>query len=242
MRNKKYSNDAAALTWSPINGVSDIGDWTLSISIDAEIKDYKGKGFEEFFILINDVFEKDLTNVVFIKDIMFFIYLLEPRINMNDIEFLANPDSDGGYDFLRFFFNNIELRNWNSFFKDIKDNHEFLTVIDRCREIFKGKRKNPLSLESHFRFTYANEAWDFIKEKFFLLAKTKMECFKLCPNSIEELERLESLNKSSYYYVNEKFVNEVINVNSWDISSSHIGFLARKKFPYNAFKETKDKE
>jgi hypothetical protein len=59
---------------------------------------------------------------------------------------------------------NVELRNWDSFWKKIEDKEEFLKRLDICRTYFNhgesGKRnKNKLSLKNHYKSTLTKEMW-----------------------------------------------------------------------------------
>lgn len=244
---KSYSKNIATLTWLPVNGEPDISNWELIISDKNNNElECKGKGFEQLFNVFETEFDKDRVNVIYIRDIRWFVEVLRNRIDLsdNDVKFFAVPDSKGGcsYSFLHFNFKNIELRDWKRFFPDLKDGRDFLKAMKYCMKLFKPKDKY-MSIRNNFNTTYAAEAWNYIKNKFYLTSSNKTICKTLCPKTIEEFEELDSLNKASYYYVNQNLIGDVIeNVYSWDISSSHIGFLARKKFPSTEFKKTKNGE
>jgi len=56
------------------------------------------------------------------------------------------------------------------------------------------------------------------------------------PQSKEELDDMSWLYKGGFYFTNDDYFNKKVpNVNCYDIHSSHIGLMARKKFPCRAF-------
>jgi len=60
----------------------------------------------------------------------------------------------------------------------------------------------------------------------------------LLPQTIEEYELMFNLNRASFYYTNSDYFNKIVaGIKSYDISSSHIGFMSREKFPSSSFKK-----
>mgnify|MGYP006908799735 CR=1 FL=1 len=80
--------------------------------------------------------------------------------------------------------------------------------------------------------------WEDIKYKYYLKSSWAVNyCKEMLPKTIEELETLYSLNKASFYYqtTQEQYGGRAYNIHCYDLSSSHLSLLARKKFPYGGF-------
>jgi uncharacterized protein (UPF0303 family) len=55
------------------------------------------------------------------------------------------------------------------------------------------------------------------------------------PQDEIELDLYLRIYKGSFYFTNPKFVDrEINNVRMFDISSSHSGFMIRKRYPYKS--------
>lgn len=175
-----------------------------------------------------------MTNVVFVKNLRAFVHLLKNIVDFSSIEFFGDSERDFFYIVLS---ENIELRNWDRFEDKIDDGKEFIKRLDFMRNNFKGENKNKLGIAKHFRTTKAHEMWEDIKYKYYLRSNWNMEFVKrLLPEDWDQFNLMFNLNKAAIYYSNSKFMNKIVpRVNSYDISSSHIGFMSRKKYPSSGF-------
>ena len=230
-----YNEEAAALVWEIENGSEDIGRWVLTF----QNEEIKGKGLREF--LDNAAFDNGMTNVVFVKNLKAFTYLLKNQVNFSEIEFFGNGDKD-------FFYINVkeelELRNWDKFEDKVDNGKEFIKRLEFMRQNFKGDCKNRLGLKSHFRTTKAHDMWEDIKYRYYLRSSWNQAYLReLLPQSIEQYQLMFSLNRAAFYYQNSSFIGRIVpRVNSYDISSSHIGFMARKKYPSSSFIEANEED
>ena len=82
-------------------------------------------------------------------------------MNFKDRNFFANGDKEFFYIEID---DQIELRNWDNFWKKIDDGAEFLKRLNTCRTYFNhgegGERNvNKLSLKDHYKTTLAKEMW-----------------------------------------------------------------------------------
>lgn len=228
---KNYNEEAAALVWEIINDKKDIGKWILTY----KGKEIKGKGFKEFHT--NAAKLSDDINVVFVKNLNCLVYLLEGSFDFNNKKFFGNGDRDFFYIEID---DNLELRNWDKFEAKVEDGKEFIQRLDFMRNCFKGdkdKSKKKLSLKTYFRFTKAHDMWEDIKYRYYLRSTWNQRfCEELCPRTEDEYEVLFSLNKAGFYYANKDYEGKVVQkLHSYDISSSHIGFMARELYPSSHF-------
>ena len=220
----KYNNEAAALTWDILNDQMDIGNWTLSY----QGRDYQGKGFNEFLGKAAFLFSE--KTVVFVKYLRWFVHISLNFINYEDKAFFANGKKEFYYVEVN---DQIELRNWDAYESKVSDGQEFLRRLDIMREHFKGENKNKLGLEKHFRFTKAHDMWEDIKYRYYLRASwARNLCEMVVPQTEDEFCTLDNMNKGGYYFQNPLYIGKTCaNVKQYDISSSHISLMARKKFP-----------
>lgn len=141
---------------------------------------------------------------------------------------------------------NVEMRDWDNFWPKVEDKEEFLDRLNKCRNVFKGTNKKELSLEKSYRYTLAKEIWkDMLSNRDLYLGAywSKIFCEELLPKDELEYWDMQELNKASFYYYNkDKFNMNIPKVYSFDISSSHLSFLMRKKFPYKGFKRSESLE
>ena len=151
------------------------------------------------------------------------------------IEFLSaaqqlSPDID-----------NVELRNWDSFWKKIEDKEEFIKRLEICRTYFNhgeggNRNKNKLSLKNHYKSTLTKEMWkDMYNAHFLYQPWAKNFCEKLLPQTPEELFFMNKLDKAGFYYRKNNY--KYTDVHCYDISSAFLSFMMRKKYPYTAFVE-----
>lgn len=223
-----YSDYAIALKWEIINDEPDIGKWEMFFEEDNSIKN--GKGMSDLLEMLLRLNQEQI-NVIYVKDLNYFEVIGENYFSYSS-EFMAAV-KDGQINFFNLkLFDWIELVNWNNFF-DTEDCEEFIRELNLCRSNFKGQNKNKLSLKSHYRITKAADQWFDITERFYL-KKEWANVFRnsLLPQDQDELNLFLEIYKGSYSFLNPKFVGKTIeNVKGYDISSSHSGFILRKKYP-----------
>lgn len=223
-----YSDYAIALKWEIINDEPDIGKWEMFFEEDNSIKN--GKGMSDLLEMLLQLNQEQI-NVIYVKDLNYFEVIGENYFSYSS-EFMAAV-KDGQINFFNLkLFDWIELVNWNNFF-DTEDCEEFIRELNLCRNNFKGQNKNKLSLKSHYRITKAADQWFDITERFYL-KKEWTNTFRnsLLPQDQDELNLFLEIYKGSYSFLNPKFVGKTIeNVKGYDISSSHSGFILRKKYP-----------
>ena len=223
-----YSDYAIALKWEIINDEPDIGKWVMFFEEDNSIKN--GKGMSDLLEMLLQLNQEQI-NVIYVKDLNYFEVIGENYFSYSS-EFMAAV-KDGQINFFNLkLFDWIELVNWNNFF-DTEDCEEFIRELNLCRSNFKGQNKNKLSLKSHYRITKAADQWFDITERFYL-KKEWTNTFRnsLLPQDQDELNLFLEIYKGSYSFLNPKFVGKTIeNVKGYDISSSHSGFILRKKYP-----------
>jgi len=80
--------------------------------------------------------------------------------------------------------------------------------------------------------------WEDVKYKYFLKSAWSSNFVNtLLPQCEEEWEQMKHLDKGSFYFCNSDYFNKKVpNVHCYDISSSHLSLLARKKYPSSSFK------
>ena len=230
---QKYNNNAAAMTWEILNDQEDIG--KFEILYEGNL--IKGVGFEEFLSAANNI--SDNINVIYIKYLKWFVHISQKFIDYEGKRFFANGDRNFYYIQIS---DNIELRDWDNFFDRTDSKEEFLSNLNNCRKNFNSnpKRRN---IKDTYNFSLAREMWEDIKYKYFLNAPWAVNyCIEMLPKTQEELEILYSLNKASFFYQSNQnwYDGRAYNVHCYDLSSSHLSFLARKRFPYEGFKEGTD--
>ena len=224
----KYSDYAIALKWEIINDEPDIGKWEMFFEEDNSIKN--GEGMSDLLEMLLQLNQEQI-NVIYVKDLNYFEVIGENYFSYSS-EFMAAV-KDGQINFFNLkLFDWIELVNWNNFF-DTEDCEEFIRELNLCRSNFKGQNKNKLSLKSHYRITKAADQWFDITERFYLKKEwTNIFRNSLLPQDQDELNLFLEIYKGSYSFLNPKFVGKTIeNVKGYDISSSHSGFILRKKYP-----------
>lgn len=226
---KKYSDYAIVFNWEILNDENDIGNWNMLFEEDE--KKVNGKGMSEFLETLSQL-DQDLINVIYVKNLNLFEVIGECYFSYSD-NFMAAV-KDGQINFFNLnLFGFVNLVNWDNYFSDIEDCEEFLRRLTLSRQNFKGNNKNKLSLESHYRITKASDQWFDIVEKFYLKGSWANNFrSSLLPKSKEELDLYLRVNKASFYFTNPAFINKTLeNVRGYDISSSHLGFILRKKYP-----------
>lgn len=178
-------------------------------------------------------------NVVYIKQQNWFIHIARKFIDFSDKKFFGNGEKNFYQAQLA---DNIEMRGWDNFWDKIEEGKEFLTRLDICRQIFKKNCKEKLGLEKHYKSTLARDQWEDIYHYYYLYYVWATDtCKELCPKTEQEYEAMLGLNKASFYYTNpDSFGSISTNLHCYDISSSHIGFYYRKKFPSTPFVRTND--
>lgn len=236
-----YNENAYALSWEVLNGQEDIGNWMLYGGEEIQ----SGIGFESFFsaaIKLNDK-----VNIVYMKDLRWFLVIAGKFIDMKDKEYKASKN--------RMFFiqiaDNLELREIKNFWEDC-DEVTFLKRLEVCRDAFRTRQQkfskeflvNKVSLKTHYRYTLASEMWNQMQSLYFLQCNggAKALVHSLLPQDEEELLLItEKLNKASFCWANPDYLGQPVpRVYSYDLSSSHLSFFARKKFPYEPFQEVAD--
>lgn len=228
-----YNDNAAALTWEIINDKEDIGKFEILYSG----KIIKGEGFKEFLNAASGL--SNQINVIYVKYLKWFVKISQAFINYEGKEFFANGEKE--FYFIQIM-DNVELRNWDNFWNKIDSKEEFLKRLDLCRENFKGNCKNKLGLKNHYKYTLAKEMWEDMKYRYYLWQPWAANyCKEMVPKTEEELVNLEALDKASFYFCNSNYFNKrEYYVRCYDLSSSHLSFLARKKFPYQSFELEED--
>lgn len=236
-----YNENAYALSWEVLNGQEDIGKWMLYGGEEEQT----GIGFESFFSAAIKLSDK--TNVVYMKDLRWFLVIAGKFIDMKDKEYKASKN--------RMFFiqiaDNLELREIKNFWEDC-DEATFLKRLEVCRDAFRTRQQkfskeflvNKVSLKTHYRYTLASEMWNQMQSLYFLQCNgsAKTLVHSLLPQDEEELLLItEKLNKASFCWANPNYLGQAVpRVYSYDLSSSHLSFFARKKFPYEPFQEVAD--
>ena len=232
-----YSDYAIALKWEIINDEPDIGKWEMFFEEDNSIKN--GEGISDLLEMLLQLNQEQI-NVIYVKDLNYFEVIGENYFSYSS-EFMAAV-KDGQINFFNLkLFDWIELINWNNFF-DTEDCEEFIRELNLCRSNFKGQNKNKLSLKSHYRITKAADQWFDITERFYLKKEwTNIFRDSLLPQDQDELNLFLEIYKGSYSFLNPKFVGKTIeNVKGYDISSSHSGFILRKKYPSSTGEKVTD--
>ena len=236
----KYSNYAIAFKFEVINNVQDFGKWEIYYEEDGSKK--YGEGIEELYGILSQLRE-DQINVIYVKNLNYFELIGENFFSYSFGEYKAVV-KDGQFDFFKLYLQpHIELRNWNKWY-DGDSCEEFIRQLDLSRNNFNSGYKNKLKLNNHFKFTKANDQWNDIINKYYL-KKSWANSFRegLLPKDKEELDLYVRIYKGSYYYSNSNYFNkEIKNARMFDISSSHSGFMIRKRYPYNGAQSVETQE
>ena len=231
MEKVKYSDYAIAFKFEVINDVQDFGKW--EIYYEETNNKEQGEGIEEFYGVLSQL-KEDQINVIYVKNLNYFELIGENFFSYCFGEFKAVV-KDNQFDFFKLYLQpHIELRNWDKWY-DGDSCEEFIRQLKLSRNNFNSGYKNKLSLENHYQFTKANDQWNDIVNKYYL-KKSWANSFRegLLPKDEDELDLYTRVYKGSYYYSNSNYFNrEVKNVRMFDISSSHSGFMIRKRYPYN---------
>ena len=137
---------------------------------------------------------------------------------------------------------NVEVRNWDNFWKKIDDKKEFLNRLNICRKNFNKGQKGILGLKNNYKYTLPREQYADIYQTYYLYCPWATNyCKEMVPKTEDELNVLNWLNKASFYYSNPNWYGDrAYNVHCYDLSSSHLSFFARKKFPYGGFQLEED--
>lgn len=234
-----YNENAYSLSWEVLNGEENIGEWMLY----GGEKRIRGIGMKSFLDTAMKL--SDLINVVFLKDVRWFLLIVSKYINLEDKEYAASKN--------RFFYikimDNLELREIKNIWEDC-DEEMFLKRLEICRDVFRPRQKrfskeylkNKVSLKTHYKYTLANEMWNQMTSEYFLQGRAKPLVKALLPQNREQLELMtERLNKASFCWINPNCQGQVVSkLSCYDLSSSHLSFFARKKFPCEPFQEVED--
>lgn len=226
---RQCNNNAAALEWEILNNKQDIGFWKMYYK-DNEIK---GIGFKNFLKAANDL--SDDLNIIYVRRLDWLVVISQNFFDYSQIDFFGNEKEE-------FFKVNlsdkVQLRNWDKFFPKAENGREFLNQLDLCRDNFRIDRKEKLGIENNYNFSIAKDMWKDLSYRYYLdrgKASKKLR-EDLLPKDQDEYELMLDLDKASFYFTNADYFNKVVlNVHSYDISSSHLSFLARKKFPSSGF-------
>ena len=225
----KYSGYAIALNWEILNDQTDIGKWEMYFE-DKE-KAVNGIGMGELFEALSQL-SQDLINVIYVKNLNLFEVVGENYFSY-DSDYMAVV-KDGQINFFNLkVMGFVELVNWDSFFNNVEDCKELIRRIKLMRENFKGRNKGTLSLSAHYRITKATDQWFDIVNKYYLTSPWANNFrSSLLPQDQSELELFLSVYKGSFSFINPKYINKIVeDAMGYDISSSHSGFILRKKYP-----------
>lgn len=228
----KYSDYAIAFKFEVINDVQEIGKWEMYIE-ETNTK-LEGSGIEELYISLAQL-KEDRINIIYVKNLNYLELIGENFFIYSFGDFKAVV-KDGQFDFFKLWIQpHIELRNWDKWY-DGDDCEEFIRQLNFGRQYFNSGYKNKLSLENHYQFTKASDQWNDIVNKYYL-KKSWAQSFReeLLPQDEDELDLYMRVYKGSFYFTNPTFINqEIKNTRMYDISSSHSGFMIRKKYPYGS--------
>lgn len=181
---------------------------------------------------------QDLMNVIYVKKLEIFELIAESHLQITDFKGVSSYQNKGFRFFQLKIGNNIELRNWDSFLSDEEDPSIFIKKINVLKQQFMSDK----GISQCMGYTLQRDMWQEISYKGYFDAKwCKSFCQEMCPKSWDELNLLLDYYKGGYYFVDNDIKNEVIqNVHSYDISSSHLSLMARKRYPSEQFEEIKD--
>lgn len=225
----KYNDYAIALNWEVLNDQTDIGKWEMLFEENEKI--VNGSGMSDLLEALLQL-SQDQVNVIYVKNLNLFEVIGENYFSYNLDYMAVVKDSQINFFNLKIF-EWVQLVNWDSFFNDVEDCKEIIRRISLCRKHFKGNNKNTLSLKSHYRITKATDQWFDIVQKFYLTAPWANNFrSSLLPQDQNELELFLTIYKGSFSFINPDYIGRVVeNIKGYDISSSHSGFILRKKYP-----------
>lgn len=235
-----YSNYAIAFKFQVLNDQQDFGKWEMLF--EENFKKIEGEGIEELYGAFSQLRE-DQINVIYVKNLNYFELIGENFFIYSFGEFKAVV-KNGQLSFFKLFIQpHIELRNWDQWY-DGDSCEEFIRQLDLSRKNFRAGYKNKLNLENHYQFTKASDQWNDIVSKYYL-KKTWANYFRetMLPKDQDELDLYLRVYKGSYYFNNPNYIGkEIQNVRMLDISSSHSGFMIRKRYPYDGAKKVETQE
>lgn len=225
----KYNDYAIALNWEVLNDQTDIGKWEMLFEENEKI--VNGNGMSDLLEALLQL-SQDQINVIYVKNLNLFEIIGENYFSYNLDYMAVVKDSQINFFNLKIF-EWVQLINWDSFFNDVEDCKEIIRRISLCRKHFKGNNKNALSLKSHYRITKATDQWFDIVQRFYLTAPWANNFrSSLLPQDQTELELFLTIYKGSFSFINPNYIGRVVeNIKGYDISSSHSGFILRKKYP-----------
>lgn len=229
MEELKYSDYAIVFNWEIINDEPDIGKWEMLFEESG--KKIEGKNMSDFIETLSQL-DGDVINVIYVKNLNLLEVIGESYFSYG-LGYQAGV-KEGQINFFKIrVFNNVEFRNWDNWENKVDDCEEFLRRLNFGRENFKGQLKNKLNLKAHYTYTKARDQFNSIVGEYYLTSPWAQKFREdLLPQDQNELDLMNEVYKASYYFTNPKFIKKTINnVISCDISSSHSGFMLRKKYP-----------
>lgn len=234
MKRKPYCDDAFALEWTIVQDEADIGFWNFY----EEGSDFveQGLNMNDFMTFLFEYFDVSHVNVIYVKKLNYFTTILSAYAGFDNIDSRVGFNR-GKETVMRLFLKDIswiEFRNWDMFFEDEERGYLFLKKLAYCRKTFNGRNKNRLGLKNHFIYALSKDLWwDIAENNYFSIDKTMVRLRQsMCPQTEEEFNLYYEVYKGSYYFINPLYKGtSVPNVKCYDISSSHLGLMLRKKYP-----------
>ena len=234
----KYNDMAFAFSWEVEEGQTDIGWWNMYEEGCEEVE--QGHGMNEFMDLLCGL-DHSVINVIYVKKLNWFYHILSAYAGFDEGKSCIGF-YDGKENVFRLFLegiDSIEFRNWDNFFPDEEKGHIFIKQLDYCRSHFNSGYKNRLGLAKHFVYTVKRDLWNDIASSYWMYTgwyKSFRE--KLAFTCPDEFEMCLNVYKGSYCFINPVFENTTLpNVQCFDISSSHSGFMERKLYPSDSARE-----
>ena len=224
------------MTWQVLNNEQNIGKWKIAYKDEI----INGKGFEEFLDAAVKL-SQDI-NVIYVQKLSWLMIVSLNFVSYKESQFFANGDQEFFWAFLA---DNVELRNWDNFWNEVKEPEAFLGRLEFCRTFFNKGLKGKLGLKNHYKYSLAKDMKEDIEIKynFYCSNERKALMENTLPQDYEEYRDMLKLNRASFYYSNAAYHGGVAyNLHCYDISSSHISFITRKKYPYEPFKRLRWKE
>lgn len=214
-----------------LNEVKNIGKWELLFEDGKEIS---GKGFEELLKAAANLKE---VIVVYTKHLNWLLHIGGNFLNYGESSYFVSAGEKGTKKFFYLKSGNIEFREWDNFFSKVDDKKHFLTLLDIMRTHFNAGLKNKMGLEKHCKTTFAHDMWeDIAYQSYFKAPWARGYVFEMLPNSMEEYELYEGYNKAGFFFGNQDYKDKVIrNVHQYDITSSYLSSISRRKFPKERF-------
>lgn len=243
-----------SLEWTFESGAYDIEDWKLCFSFNKVrfqsnlTNKIEGHGFNELLMAISELsslYKDDYKFFIYVKNLRGFERIGENFLMWDGECFLSD-------DMAPFYLNcsdlpKAEFRNWDNFFDKIEDGMEFL---DALLKVYNEFRKGA-GFHKAFRYNITRELWKSLQNGYGMSKEQKEEAkqnsrvsftsLDLIPTE-EEFWVLKEANHAGLLYINPDMAGVTIedNLKSFDISSSHIGFMARKPYPYKKSKQLKN--